>query len=205
MDTEGGGTWIGATQSGLCLCLLNLNPDPPVDLRGRGQLKSRGLVIPELLGSCPTVAEAIARLDEMGLRHYAPFRLLAVGPSPEGLRLAEARWDRTNLDVSWHAAPPLCLVSSGLGDALVVPRLDLFEELVVDPGPTPERQDEFHRHRWPTRPELSVMMSREDARTVSVTSLEVMAGRDGPAVSMGYEAVSEPVVATSLRARSVVP
>lgn len=190
MDMEAGGTWIGAAEHGLCLCLLNLNPDPPVSLRGHGNLRSRGLVIPDLIGSADAAA-AMARLSGLNLRHFAPFRLLAVDPGSGSPRLAEARWDRHNLDILWHAAVPLCLVSSGLGDALVSPRLDLFEELVVAPGQTPDRQDEFHRHTWPTRPELSVLMSREDARTVSITTLEVLQTQGRPVVSMDYHPIAD--------------
>jgi hypothetical protein len=56
-------------------------------------------------------------------------------------------------------------------------------------GPTPERQDEFHRYTIPGRAEVGVLMSRPDARTVSITTVET-----GPAgVQMQYE----PVVAAA--------
>jgi len=206
MDMEAGGTWIGAGEHGLCMVLLNLNPIPPVDLRGHGGLQSRGLVIPELIGS-ETACSAMERLASFNLRHYAPFRLLVVDPGDEGTRIAEARWDRKNLGILWHAAIPLCLVSSGLGDSLVSSRLDLFEELVAAPGQCAERQDEFHRHSWPTRPEISVLMTRPDARTVSITTLEVMVGQGRPEVSMAYEPVPEVVVqsrAGAVLARSLL-
>src|SRR5690349_919543 len=49
MDLEAGGTWIAASDRGLCLCLLNLNLEPPpAPVRGA---RSRGLVIPELIDS----------------------------------------------------------------------------------------------------------------------------------------------------------
>lgn len=192
MDMEAGGTWIGASDSGLCLCLLNLNPEPPpAPVRGA---HSRGLVIPELIDSADP-RRALERLSGMELERFPPFRLVAIGPEPG---VAEARWDRAGLKVTWHGGAPICFVSSGLGDDLVLPRLDLFEELVVAPGPAPERQDEFHRHRWPERPEISVLMSREDARTVSVVTLDVdqnAPGAAGMRVTMGYEAVPGAVAA----------
>lgn len=172
-------------RSGLALCLLNLNPDPPIGLRAG--LRSRGLVIPHLL-ELGSIADAADELARTNLRPFAPFRLIGAGSGPAVL---EARWDRTRLSMSWHADLPLCLVSSGLGDALVAPRLDLFEELVVEPGPSPARQDDFHRHSWPDRRELSVLMTRADARTVSITTLEIRPRQAGPRVEMFYAPIPD--------------
>lgn len=201
MDLEAGGTWIGVSQRGVCLSLLNLNldPQPPLPHRAR----SRGLVIPELLDSADP-ASAVRRVSGLPLARFAPFRLIVVGAtsagkSATGVHLAEATWDGRSLGITWHDDPPVCFASSGLGDAMVAPRLDLFEDLVVMPGAAAERQDEFHRHAWADRPEISVMMSRSDARTVSVTMVEVVHGCGGsgdaaPRVSMLYEAVAQPAI-----------
>jgi len=72
---------------------------------------------------------------------------------------------------------PVMFTSSGLGDARVEgPRRELFHDWFGDdPAQWPAQQDAFHRHRWPDRPELSVCMSREDARSVSLTVVEVTA------------------------------
>lgn len=186
MDLEAGGTWIGASDQGLALCLLNLNPDPPIDLRSIGKLRSRGLIIPRLLGSSSLRAVA-GGLARMSLNRFAPFRLIGAQPGPDPVVL-DARWDRASLSFAWHARIPLCFVSSGLGDALAAPRLDLFERLVVKPGPDQHRQDEFHRHTWPQRPEVSVLMSRDDARTVSIATLLL---RPGAPVEMTYQPVPD--------------
>jgi hypothetical protein len=208
MDLEAGGTWIGAAETGLCLCLLNLNLEPPISLQGRGKLRSRGLIIPDLLGAA-SLTDAAERLRRINLRHFAPFRLLGVelakiaGGEPEVLA---ARWDRVSLDLARLGGLPLCFVSSGLGDSLVLPRLELFEATVVSPGTTPDRQDEFHRHVWSDRPEISVLMSRADARTVSVTTLEVGHDASRPRVTMTYEPVCEAAPATDagVMARSLL-
>lgn len=183
MDMEAGGTWIGVSDRGLLLSILNLNPDPPIDVTGLRGLRSRGLIIPDLLAE-PNADRAVRRLARMDLDQFAPFRLLAIsGVEP---RSAELRWDRSELTVAWHDGP-ICLASSGLGDSRVLRRLDLFDELVLQPGATPERQDDYHRHAWPEHPELSVLMSRPDARTVSITTIEVPGGAE-PA--MIYEPVA---------------
>ncbi len=198
-DTHAGGTWIAAAEHGLVLAVLNHYPNPPVPVVGLRGLRSRGLMVPELVSE-PTAEAVMARVRDNDLEKYAPFRLVAIEPAPRAgtVRAAEIRWNRTDLSVSWHTAGgegAMCFVSSGLGDTRAGPRLPLFREMVAEPvgGATPDRQDEFHRHTWPDRPEVSVMMSRAEARTVSVTRVEVVPGNATGryAVNMAYEPVPE--------------
>jgi hypothetical protein len=145
-------------------------------------------------------------LADFDLPRFAPFRLVGVEPVNDAgaahpFRVREARWDLSTLS---HETPELgaaCFVSSALGDPLVKPRLALFEAMVRGPfdAPGPAQalaQDRFHRHVWPGRSEISVLMSRPDARTVSITSVEVatLRGAPRPLVSMHYEPIHEPQV-----------
>jgi hypothetical protein len=192
MDMEAGGTWIGVSESGLLLSILNLNLEPPLEVSGIPDLRSRGLIIPDLLRVRDADA-AVRAMASMELDRFAPFRLLAVsGVEP---RSAELRWDRTELTVSWQEGH-ICLASSGLGDSRVLRRLDLFDDVVVRPGATPDRQDDYHRHTWSERPEISVLMSREDARTVSITTVEVL---PGSLPTMAYEPVPAAALAPAPR------
>lgn len=218
VDPVGGGTWVGAAPNGLVLCLLNANPMPPPALPPRDTLISRGMVIPRLLaglsqdesagggenGALDRVMDALGGFD---LARFAPFRLVGVelAPGSEGasFRIREAKWDLSSLAHEFHDQGAACFVSSALGDPLVKPRLSLFEAMVQGPfdAPGPAQslsQDRFHRHVWPGRAEISVLMSRPDARTVSITSVEVGAtpGAARPSVAMWYEAVHEPQVVT---------
>ena len=196
-DTEGGGTWIAANTAGLTLSILNLNLEPPPDLRGL-DLHTRGRIIPDLIAA-ERAEQAMDRLGGLALDRLAPFRLVAVdgggggGAEPS---VFVARWDREALEIRAIEVGPWCFVSSGLGDSKVVPRLDLFEQMVARPGPTPARQDAFHGHRWPDRPQISVLMSRPDARTVSITSATCRpvpfgAGSVREAVRMEHRLVEE--------------
>lgn len=192
VDTHAGGTWMAAGDHGLVLCVLNMNPHPPVSVVDLEGLRSRGLLIPDLIGM-EDAESVVERIRDESLELFAPFRLLAISPAHRGreARVAEVRWDRRAVGTAWHGGLPQCFVSSGLGDARVTPRLDLFESMVVMPGATPDRQDEFHRHTWPERPEISVLMSRTEACTVSISTLEV--GENEGArrrVAMAYEAVA---------------
>ena len=81
---------------------------------------------------------------------------------------------------------PFMMTSWSLGDAYVdVPRRRLFRRFMADRGGDRlDAQRRYHRHRWPRRPDVSVMMSRSDARTVSQTVVDVTPG----SVAMDYKA-----------------
>lgn len=167
-DPCGGGTWIAA-RPGLTLCLLNSNPDPKPSPPPRAI--SRGLIIPALL-DLPGLDEVMAGLAALELLRYAPFRLVAAErDAGGGVRVGEARWAGAGLGWAEHAGLPVVFVSSGLGDSVVADRRPLFERMVVEAGATQTAQNAFHQHRWPDRPHQSVLMTRPDARTVSITEL----------------------------------
>lgn len=193
VDPVGGGTWAAASDAGLALCLLNCNPLPAPPLPRASRLLSRGRVILDAIGA-PRARAAVEIVERLDLDAFAPFRLLAVDPPAPGSAPTgyEVTWDRESFRAVPLAAGAVCLVSSGLGDALVAPRLDLFEDLVAGAGFAAEAQDRFHRHNWPDRPEISVLMSRRDARTVSVLAIEVEPAADAAArarVKMRYQPV----------------
>lgn len=204
MDMEAGGTWVAAGEHGLALCLLNLNPEPPPDMKGVRGLRSRGLVIPSLIGAADA-DDVMRRVQRMTLKSFAPFRLVAADARSGDLRIAEARWDRREIRITAMIQAPACFVSSGLGDSVVTPRVGLFESMVSGWDDGAERgQDSFHRHTWMERPEISVMMSRPDARTVSVTTIEAVPDERGLwDMSMEYEAIREDVVVLAAGAAKI--
>lgn len=162
-DPHGGGTWIAARADGLVLGVLNRNiPD-----NGRpAPVRSRGGLIPRLIDASHA-ADVMGVLACQDLTGTAPFRLLAMDPDGAA-RLAT--WDGLALEPGAVLTPPFCLASSGLGDDRVYPRIPLFAAMVVA-DPRPAVQDAFHRHRWDDAPEISVLMSRPDARTVSIATV----------------------------------
>ncbi|MGE3107653.1 MAG: NRDE family protein [Phycisphaerales bacterium] len=220
IDPAGGGTWIGGSTSGLVLCLLNGNPIPAPTLPPKSKLVSRGVIIPRLFaraGSDPSLSAVLANLASFDLSGFAPFRLVAVTPSADparhGFVAVEASWDRTELIQREHPTGPACFVSSGLGDPLVKPRITLFNELVrasrSSLADLPAAQDRFHRHTWTDRTEISVMMSRREARTVSITSIEVSPTVDAEhaecSLLLEYEPIDHRAAASPAHADQVVP
>lgn len=190
VDPDGGGTWIGAAETGLTLALVNSFPEPMPELPA--DRVSRGLIIPRLIAS-EGLEGVLGELEELEIERFAPFRLVAIDLTEgEGgdvePRMLVVDWDRRELAVETHLDGPMCLVSSGLGDRVVEPRRGLFEEMVVGGGLSVAAQDAFHAHRWAERPEISVMMERAGARTVSVASVVCEPGADEP-VRMGYSEV----------------
>lgn len=175
VDPVGAGTWVASSEHGLVFALLNGNPRPIPPLPPPERLRSRGGIIPSLVHARrASDAAAMLRADDLG--DFPPFRLVAADASG----VVDAVWDRQRLAVNRRRLEPVCFVSSGLGDERVAQRLNLFDLWIQERGASRASQRSFHHHQWPEKPEISVMMSRADARTVSVTSVEVT--RDGSSV-----------------------
>ena len=195
-DADAGGTWVAVNTAGVVFTLLNRNlpaptptPPPPVDPSATAPTptdqppapsgrRSRGEIIPALL-DCESADAAIERLPAFHPRDFSAFRMVVADEKS----IVVVRTD--TLSMAHERCPlstkPSMFTSSGLGDHLVdPPRRALFNSWFTgDSASWPERQDAFHRHRWEDRPELSVCMSRSDARTVSLTAVEVEPGGVG--------------------------
>ncbi|MGH9312021.1 MAG: NRDE family protein [Vicinamibacterales bacterium] len=175
IDPEGGGTWIAATEAGLVFTVLNVN-DVKERRTGsrRTRTASRGLVIPRLV-RCSTPDAAISEMRGSDWSAFAPFRLLVISRTRHG----EARWNGRHLTTRrGPLRTPFMRTTSGLGDARVEgPRGRLFRRMVLRRPDRRAAQDRFHAHVWPSRPHLSVLMSRAGAHTVSQTVVELSAGR----------------------------
>ena len=170
IDPESGGTWLAVNDAGLALAALNVTPPTGKGPPGR---RSRGEIIPALLG-CDSPAAALGAVErEIDYPDFAPFRLVLVG---NGV-VADVRWDGREAMVMNRllGGSPVLFTSSGLGDHLVEGvRRELFAELFAGPSGTWEAaQDAFHRHTWPGREHLSVNMTRATARTVSFAVIDV--------------------------------
>jgi hypothetical protein len=174
IDPTSGGSWIGINSAGLIACLLNRREQGgPGPAAGS---PSRGSIVPRLLAEL-TLDAALAEVAVVLAEPFPPFRVLLV--QGENMTLVEGGVSATrgtprrDLEIL-PLAQPLMLTSSGLGDGLVErARRPVFERLLATDGATAEVQDRFHAQRDPRESHLAVMMSREDARTVSRTTLTI--------------------------------
>jgi hypothetical protein len=179
IDPHGGGTWIAVNSAGIVFALLNRTA--PGDGRHEAPT-SRGRIIPALLPleSMPAVVGAARALP---LLDFAPFTLVVADEE----RLVVVRNVGAGAKTASSALTvPVMFTSSSLGDHLVIgPRRRLFTRMVAASSSPLAGQRAFHRHQWRDRPEVSVLMSRQDATTVSRTTVDV--GDDG--IAMKYTAV----------------
>lgn len=211
IDALAGGTWIGVNAHGLTFTLMNrtdtVKPAPPE------RPLSRGLIIPALAHHA-RLEDAIEAARALDWSRYPPCRLTIFAPGAvvaASPRIATFSWSGDaqigkGVDESIFASPAACFASSGLGDALVQIRVQLFEQ-TVQGGLDPSGQSRFHQHRWPESSPTSVLMSRPAHRTVSITTVEV-----GETITMAYSpvrratgpgtdelVVTEPVLASLVR------
>src|SRR4051812_17802145 len=70
----GGGTWIAANDTGVCVALINWHR---VEREPRGKIMSRGGIVPALAG-LTSAGEIAAALRAMPLDQLRPFRLITV-------------------------------------------------------------------------------------------------------------------------------
>ena len=169
VDPVSGGTWIGINDACLAFALLNRTLERHSPGVGR-QWQSRGTIIPPMLAR-DRLHAAVEQAMTIEARDFEPFRLLIL----QGRSLAAVVSDGCRLSCAFmNANRPLLFTSSALGDRLVeIPRHDLFDRLVVNaPGGWRAGQSRFHHHQWRRRPEISVVMNRSDARTVSRTVID---------------------------------
>jgi hypothetical protein len=164
IDSAAQGTWISVNEHGLALCLLNhYQAQPP----RTDSPKSRGWIVRGLAdaGDAFVVRQA---LEEEDLRGYPGFRLLVLQPG-EPARLAH--WD--GVQFAWADRVRAPLISSGYAlERVTQSRLELFRRMEAEyGGVTSEMLAAYHKSELPEPGPLAVNMTREDARTVSLTTV----------------------------------
>jgi uncharacterized protein with NRDE domain len=179
IDPVGGGSWIGVNDAGLVAAVLNRHAAPPSNLR---RFASRGLIIRHAL-SCDSLGAAADAVQALAASAFRPFRLVLV----QSRRIALIVSDGGQFAGAESALEQPCMfTASSLGDVLVdSPRRRLFECLMNQSRGLRDSQLLFHRHQWKDKRDISVLMERADAATVSRTVVD--AGTDG--VALEYESL----------------
>jgi len=179
-DPTGGGSWIGVNDAGLMAALLNRYGAPVRDCGARWT--SRGVLVPAALG-CDSMETALASLQKLDAAHFQPFRLVLTN----GHAIALVTGDTREVTCAASALErPVMFTASSLGDFLVdAPRRRLFDWLMTDRAARLRGQALFHRHQWADKRDISVVMQRADAATVSRTTVDVGSG----GITLEYESL----------------
>lgn len=170
VDGDHGGSWIGANQFGLTLCLLN-SYDPANPRVSDRVYTSRGLLLKDLL-DCHSSQQVIDRVGDLKLEPFQAFIMVVLSVDQPAL-LIDWNGRQTSTDLNGEARMPL--TSSSLQDPNVVElRRKLFCDLMVQQGkPDAGLLYQFHRSHLPERGPYSVCMHRHDASTVSLSVVTV--------------------------------
>lgn len=170
---QGGGTWIGVNDAGLCAALLNWYARPLLIDR---PAFSRGLIIPTLLGASGS-DEAVLYLRSLPLDKLAPFRIfLFHAGETKATMLASDGASLNQCGLPWKHSH---WFSSGHDEAEASRIRDetaTRASAETDAG-TLEWLRRLHRSHQPKRGPFSICMHREDARTVSMTEVTLLHGK----------------------------
>jgi uncharacterized protein with NRDE domain len=171
LDGEHGGSWIGVNQFGLSLCLLNRYY---AETAAGQSYTSRGLLLTELL-ACRSRAQVQSRIGQMELTRFQPFTLLALEPEPTAFVW---QWTGSELMLAHDAEAMLPLISSAYDLPQVNrARRQYFNDLVAQAGKLEAQLlYSFHTSHVPVASAYSTCMHRQDARTVSFSTVKVARG-----------------------------
>jgi hypothetical protein len=168
IDADAGGSWFGANEYGVTLCLVNHYPQISSSAAATRIFRSRGLLLTGLM-DCGSSAAAVQRLRIEKLEQYRPFLLLAFELHK---RFFMIEWNGTAMQTRQLNSGDLPMTSSSFNTAEVVSlRRENFAKLRVENNRA--ALIDFHRSHVPERGAFSVCMHRNDAETVSFTHLQV--------------------------------
>lgn len=172
LDGDHGGSWIAVNQFGLTLCLLNLYESAP---EGEGyQFISRGRLIIDLIDSIDW-SGIERRLPAKRLADFQPFTMVALQPE----RAATVfQWNGIELTKRRDGESSMPLTSSSVDTLSVMNRRrEEFERLRNHEGELSIAMlCRYHRRHDPVSGAHSVCLHREDAATVSFSSVRVNNG-----------------------------
>ena len=179
IDADAGGTWLLVNEFGLTLGLLNYYEAQvsytPKDRLSRGKL-------PINMAGFQTLAEVHGAFEKEDLAPYPPFHFLAVDPSAAALLIT---WDGHQITMAgpkWDDLP--ITTSSFQTKQVVAARKTLFKKEVHSAVDTVKAMETYHCQKKPEPPTFGVIMTRQNAKTVSVSRVQVTDSQ----ISMSYRA-----------------
>lgn len=192
IDTQSHGSWIGVTNTGLCICLLNYyQGDTP-----SGELISRGLLVKDIL-EIATEKDIASYLNSKCWANYAPFTLVLFYPDkPTPNTLC---WDGHKIKSIDIQSP---YTSSGVNFPEVSQsRQDTYQKYFSNTAKYKNQTEvlkAYHHSHLPEKSKYSVCMHRDDASTVSFSHIKVSDERVEFNYKEGAPCQTDKVQSTSL-------
>jgi uncharacterized protein with NRDE domain len=169
VDGDHGGSWIGVNEFGLTLCLLNRYGAPAREPSQR--YTSRGLLLTELLDSRENL-QISERVEDFELDRFRPFSMLVLSGDEPAILI---EWTGQDCRVERNVDAQMPLTSSSLRNPTPIEtRRNRFEEIAREREKLDvELLHQFHLSHVPERGPYSVCMHRDDAATVSLSTVTV--------------------------------
>jgi transport and Golgi organization protein 2 len=176
LDGDFGGTWIGANEFGVSVCLLNRYADVPV----AAPTISRGRLVLEAL-ACNSVETVLTRMASLDVREFAPFTIIAL---ESGRPAAALIWNGRETTAVNNADVLVPVVSSSADQRSAVRERNAEFRRVCGgcTGVDPAALESFHSSHLRGPGANSPCMHRDDDETVSFTRLAVC----GKTVTVSY-------------------
>lgn len=183
LDSDAGGTWIGANRYGVTACLLNgYMPEDAHDPHLAPGRKSRGLIVPSALrqGSFESILKWIE--NDFDPEDYASFVLLLLSTD----KMKKFRWHKAHGLEQWDLHGEWNMVTSALFYMEEVRqfREEKFQEWVANGRAMRGALPAFNILMAPGHEDWSPLVSREWSATRSITQVEV--GIEAANVVMRY-------------------
>ena len=173
-DGQSGGTWIGASDTGIVACLLNIYDADETAPPASTDRPSRGDIIPRLLAAGPADRAVNWLLEKFAPADYAPFRLLIGRVDSRTIYTwpGSGRIEADDVPDGWSL-----LTSSSWNAAEVAAwRREQFEGWVTDGAIIAGELPTYHLLQPEGLADRSPLMARELTATRSITQVAL----DGP-------------------------
>ncbi|KJZ14676.1 hypothetical protein TW85_08045 [Marinomonas sp. S3726] len=163
-DRNSGGSWIGVTDSGVGICLLNFYQG----ITPKTELISRGLLVKDLL-ALSKADKVLDHIKHLNCQHYAPFTLVIF--IPDQAHPISVCWDGIQLTDLIIESP---YTSSGVEFPQVSQaRQETFRQYFQGRTACIDQLKSYHASHYPEKSKWSVCMHREDACTVSFSHMSI--------------------------------
>jgi len=165
-DLDAGGTWIAANQYGITVCLLNHYQFEQI--KTYKKWTSRGEIV-RSFALTTTLESAEKSFDDLDLNDYRAFRMFIIDQKGNNRLFV---WDGHSARIERNVTTPK---SSSSVDSKNVKRRrkNLFRDLNLIESKDAQQFIAYHASHLPSRSKDSVCMHRDDAKTVSLSHVNV--------------------------------